>query len=104
MQIRPCYNYIRSGFCAILQIINQLFNLIRACCLRTTKFLSSHCSEAEVSYLKHTRDIYQKKFEKLFRQDFREKVMLEEEVRACTSQAEISTLSSLSSESYQKAA
>lgn len=51
--------------------------------------------------LKHTRDIYQKKFERLFREDFQEKVMLEEEVRACARQAEILALSLLSSESYK---
>ena len=62
---------------------------------------SSHSNEVEVLDLKHTRDIYQKKFEKLFREDFQEKVMQEEEVRACASQAEILALSLLSSESYK---
>lgn len=62
---------------------------------------SSHCNEIEVLDLKHARGIYQKKFEELFRQDFREKVMLEEEVRAIARQAEIFALSLLSFESYK---
>ena len=62
---------------------------------------SSHSNEVEVLDLKHTRDIYQKKFEKLFREDFQEKAMQEEEVRACVRQAEILALSLLSSESYK---
>ena len=62
---------------------------------------SSHRNEVEVLDLKHTRDIYQKKFEKLFREDFQEKVMQEEEMRACARQAEILALSLLSSESYK---
>ena len=64
---------------------------------------SSHSDESQVSDLKHTRDICQRKFEELFRQDFREKVMLEEEVRGIARQAEILALSLLSSESYKTA-
>ena len=64
---------------------------------------SSHSDESQVSDLKHTRDICQRKFEELFRQDFREKVMLEEEVRGIARQAEIFALSILSSESYKTA-
>ena len=62
---------------------------------------SIRCDEGQVSDLKHTREFYQKKFEELFQQDFREKVMLEEEVREMGHQAEIFTLSLLNSESYK---
>lgn len=60
-----------------------------------------HCDEGEISDLRHTREIYQKKFEELFRQDFREKATLEEEVRELAHQVEIFTLSLLNSESYK---
>lgn len=63
--------------------------------------LSTHCGDGQVSDLKNIRGIYQKKFEKLFRQDFREKIMLEEEVKIQARQAEIFALSLLTSKSYK---
>lgn len=62
---------------------------------------SSHSNEVEVLDLKHTREIYQKKFERLFREDFQEKVMQEEEVKVMARQAEILALSLLSFEGYK---
>ena len=62
---------------------------------------TSHCDESQVSDLKNTREIYRKRFEQLFRQDFQEKVVMEEEVRECARQAEILALSLLSSENYK---
>lgn len=61
----------------------------------------SHCDEGQVSDLKDTREFYQKQFEEFFRQDFQEKIMLEEKVRQLARQAEIFTLALLSSESYK---
>ncbi len=63
--------------------------------------LSTHGNEGQVSDLKNIRENYQKKFEDLFRQDFREKVKLEEEVKVQARQAEIYVLSLLSSENYK---
>lgn len=63
--------------------------------------MSTHCDEGEVRDLKNIRGIYQKKFEDLFRQDFREKIMLEEEVKIQARQAEIYTLSLMTSEKYK---
>lgn len=63
--------------------------------------LSTHGDEGRVSDLKKVRENYQKKFEELFRQDFREKVTLEEEVKIQARQAEIYVLSLLTSENYK---
>ena len=63
--------------------------------------LSTHGNEGQVSDLKNIRANYQRKFEDLFRQYFREKVMLEEEVKIKARQAEIFTLSLLTSENYK---
>jgi hypothetical protein len=80
------------------KFLAKLFDRMPEECIGIT---SSHRNEVEVSYLKHTREIYRKKFEQLFRQDFQEKVVMEEDVRACARQAEILALSLLSSESYK---
>ncbi|MBR6012594.1 MAG: MobA/MobL family protein [Selenomonadaceae bacterium] len=62
---------------------------------------SIHCDVGQVADLKHTRKIYKKEFEKLFQQDFREKILAEEAVKEMARQAEIFTLSLLTSENYK---
>lgn len=62
---------------------------------------STHCDEGQAADLKHSREIGRKEFEKLFQQDFREKILAEEAVKEMTRQAEIFTLSLLTSENYK---
>jgi len=62
---------------------------------------STHCNVGQAADLKHSREIGQKEFEKLFQQDFREKILAEEAVKEMARQAEIFTLSLLTSENYK---
>ena len=61
-------------------------------------------SEDEVSGdLKRTRDVWQRKFDNLFRADFNEKILLEEQVKEKVRRAEMATLSMIRSKSYTTA-